>query len=941
MQTIANVFDSITPDGLFLLAAAGFLGVIMAFLVPLSVEIISKVSAKYSSDIIVRLYKRSFINRIFTGLLLFTLGAMITTRFFISDEFLSSFLGKSIMWSLLTLSTIITVLIGYLIRRMEKFISDDSMPLKILYNDIRKSLAIKSIVKGTELFSSPNPVKSTIVLSTSVDRHGFIQAIEGIGDILCYQIGRHSETLVIEGLKNISQSIHYLYQIRELDPNSFNQLVYDDTFQHFINQNNQDNSRVHSFCFTNPDKYLDGLATPFNQLKRIYKTSLEQQNSEIARLAMEEMNNILYYLSSQRNNNLAIDLFLKKFIECLQLALRHNDESNDQGIHWYSNILSREPHIGADSFCLEYLDIYNRYLMSFASHMIAENYSNAFFNFVRSLIANYAIPNYQRGKVWGYHYLLKASDLNNYRKMNEELGIQRQVRLLAIKETQLDTLEQLQQWLDRFDKLSQLIRPHLTKTKEREAQRLDEIIKSNAIKHLKRRRLLRAAYAISAHCLLHNRYGYIKYLWQQSSKNEPNLAIVPTSTQQVLDDYFRRTKILSSLDQGGLSIESYFRQYYVLLLARNIQEGSDSYVLSPFDSEQLNIVKRSIDELLQTTNELSDSSLFNVYSLKQNLLTKKISALLNSIKKEVAKQLLHRHKKIKISQKRHNDYKKQILASWDNHCSLRKLFTNYLQGFENQTHKNVRSKPRGWGIEELVNKSLLLESWDPTDGIGTRHGRSLANSENSFLFDALAESCQWASEKSFTKILSQIPTIEESLIISTRWTHANFLLQQENFTLSQPNQAAKTTEAENLSSFSGYYDHDHHNIPVFVIDYSGSGHQMLILNRKKVGRIVQMPFYSITGRKHLKLQNEMFYFKVEDLATNPRLIKYYIQQELPWLKEKASLKEQREYLRQLVLIKVLENMRFEKAKDFIGYKITIKGKSQDPVLDDQTGLLPI
>lgn len=943
MQALTNVFVTIVPDSLFLLAAAGFLGVIMAFLVPLSVEIISKVSAKYNSDIIVRLYQRSFINRIFTNLLLFTLAAMITTRFFISPEFIHSLLGKAIMWFLLALSIIITALIGYLIKRMNRFISDDSMPLKILYTDVQRALAVKisHSAKRPDGFSSTARPSLATVHSKAVSRHKFIQAIEGIGDILCYQVGRHSETLVAEGLKNISQNIRYLYEIRALNPARFNQLVYDDEFQSFIHQNGENSAAARGFCFKNPDKFLDGLATLFNQLKRIYRTSLEQQNGEIARLIMQEMNDILSYLSAQEKNDLAVDLFLKKFTECLHLALRHNDESNDQAIHWYSDILNREPHLGARAFQLEYLDLYNRHLMSFIGHIIAEGYNNAFFSFVRSLAASYAIPNYQRGKVWGYHYLLKASDLDNYRKMNEEIGIQRQVRLLAIRESQLDTLEQLQKWLGSFDRLSQLIQPHLGAAKKREAQRLDEIIKSNAVKHLKRRRLLRVAYAIAAHCLLHNKHRYIEYLWQQSDKNEPNFAIVPTSTQQVLDDYFRRTKILSSLDQGGLSIESYFRNYYVLLLARNIQEGADSYVLPPFDSKQLGLVEKSIDELVNAANDIKDSPLPGIYSLKQNLFAKKVPELLSAIKKEAARQLLQQHKNIKISQKKYNDYKKQMLTSWGNHCSFRQLFTDYLQAFESQTHKNLTNKPRGWGVEELVNKSLFLESWDPVEGIGSRHGRTLANSENSLLFDALAESCQWASARSFTRILGEIPQIEESFIISTRWTHANFLLHQDNFTLMQPNKNAKPTEAESLASFTGYYDYAEHNIPVFVMDYSGSGHQMLILHRAKIGKMIQMPFYSITGRKHRSLYNKIFYFKMEDLATSPRLIKYYTQQNLPWLKEKGVLKQQREYLRRLVLVKILENIKFERAKDFIGYKITIKEAVRHRLSDDRTGLLPI
>ena len=952
-ENLISILAEVIPDPLFLVVAAGFLGVIMAFFVPVSVEMISKVSAKYNSDVIVRLYKNSFINRIFNELLLFAIAAMIAARFFNSPQFIKSVGGKIIMWSLLALALIITGLIGYLIRRINRFISDDSMPLKILCKEVQTALAIetKSATFSQKILPAQTFGKRKETASSSgnkpASRHDFIQAIEGIGDILIYQAGRHNDTLVLEGLERLGQSIQNLYEIRAMDKDKFNQLVYDEEFLQFSEQHKEDNQALHNFCFTNPDKFLDGLATPLNQMRRIYKAALEVQSSEIARLTLQKMNATLHYLTAQEDNFLAVNLLLKKFIECLQLSLRHNDESSELGIHWYSDILDKEPHAGENSFRLEYLDIYNRHFMGFISHIITEEHSNAFFSLVRHLIKIYASPNYQRGKVWGYHYLLKASNLNEYRRMNENLGIQRQVRHLAMTEAHLDTIEQLQHWLGLFDGLSQLIEPHLTINKKREAQRLDEIIKSNAIKHFKRRRLLRAAYAIGAHCLLQEKYSYIRYLWEHSGETH----IVPQTIQQVIDDYLRRTKVLSGSDAGPLHIETYFKRYYVLLLARNLKERSDNYILPPFDSQQLGLMESAINELFKVVDEMKNSFVFVPLGFSEKeisqVMDKKLLALLHSLKREVAKQLLHRHQYVRINQKKCDDYKKQMLSSWKDHSSLREIFTNYLQAFENKTVQNLKDKPRGWGIDELINKSVFLEGWDPDKGIGARHGRTMANAENSFLFDAIAEHCKWHSQRNFDAVLRKMIELEQSFILSTRWTLANFLSKQDSFTLSQPStteRAAKTTKlqsAEELSSFIGYYDYNEHNIPVFVIDYSGSGHQMLILNRIRLGKMLQMPFYSLSGRKHKNLQNKTFYFKMEDLATSSRLVKYYIDQKPPWLKEKGPPKAQREYLRELMLVKILENLAFEKATDFTGYKVTVKEEERTRISDDDTGLLPV
>lgn len=957
METLVSNIAATIPDPLFLVIAAGFLGVIMAFLIPLSIEIISKVSAKYNSDVIVRLYKDSFINRIFTYLLLFAIAAMMTTRFFNSESFLESATGKIIMWSILSLSILITILIGYLIRRMDRFISDDAMPLAILYKDVAKALGIKSIshsqeFKGAKALSSPyKPVK----------RERFILATEGIGDILVYQVGRQNNSLILNGLERISWSIYAVYAIRHLSPVRFDELIYDEELLMFTAQNKQNKQATHEFCFNDPNKNLAGLASPLNQLKRIYKAALEKQNSEVARVTLQKINTLLLYLATQPDNAFLVEFALKNLIECTQLAIRTGDESADLGIHWYVDALHQEPHQGKGAFQLDYLDIYNKYFMGFVSHILAETQRSAFHSLARYLIRIYAIPNYQRGKIWGYHYLLRASDLEKYRSLSEAMGIQRQVRYLAMMETHLDTMEQLESWLARFQKLRESIQPHLIAAKKSEARRLDEIIQKNAIRHFKQRRLLRAAYALGAHCLFRGEHNYLSYLWDQAAADNEeirtDISIVPQTVQQVINDYLRRTDVLSKPDFGDVHfrIESYFKRYYVLLLIRTLKE-QDSYILPIFSAPQLHQVENSLDELMRVVEDMKDSPILNILDLDKKtikrLMDTELLRFLRAIKEDAHKQLLHNHQKTKISQRKCNAYKKQLLVSWEKHASLRDIFSHYLHSFKNRTIEDLTEKPRGWGIDELINKSALLENWDPARGIGFRHGRTIANSENSFLFDSIAEHCTGRSQRSFEKVLNTMAEPENLLIIAPKWAVINFLAGQEKFTLGHSRGAEATGPspsrkkeriADEFSSFIGYYDFNEHNIPVFVMEYSGSGHQMLVLNRNRLGTMVQMPLYSMDGKKHRNLQNDVFHFEMKDLTTSPKLVNYYIKQRLPWLQEKGDTPAQRNYLRELMLVKILENVSFEQAADFIGYSITITAKQPSGLLDYETstGLLPI
>ena len=942
-----NSLARVIPDPLFLVVAAGFLGVIMAFLVPLSVEIISKVSAKYNSDVIVRLYKSSFINRIFNYLLLFTIAAMIVTRFFTAESFLLAVHGKIIMWTMLLLSILIIVLVGYLIRRIDKFISGDSMPLDILYKDIARSLGIGAKDDYSRQGTKP------------INKDKFILATEGIGDILVYQVGRQNNSLILQGLEHLNQSIRFIYEMRSNNSESFDKLVYSEELMIVAEENKNDRQAVSEFCFSDPHKNLAGIASPLNQYKRIYNAALERQNNEVARASLKQMSALSLYFGTQENNFLIVELALRNLIECSQFAINLGDESAELGMHWYVDTLHHEPHQGKGAFQLDYLDIYNKYFMTFVGYIIAESHSNAFRSLVRHLIRIYAIPNYQRGKVWGYHYLLRASDLTKYRSLNEEMGIQRQVRSLAMIETHIETIEQLREWLSLFEKLRRIIQPHLIATQKSEARRLDEIIQSSAVRNFKQRRLLRAAYALGAQCLSRDKYAYIRFLWEQASAHEENMLadryIVPQTAQQVIDDYLRRSHVLSALGSSDLhpSMDNYFKRYYVLLLARNIKE-QDNYTF--LITRQIQQTERSIVELIKTLEEMQDSNVFNILDKDKktvdSIINKGLLQFLQTIKQDALKQLHYNHQKTKISQRKINTYKKQLLKSWGQHNSLRNIFTYYLDSFQNRTAKKLKEGLRGWGIDELVNKSAFLENWDAEKGIGFRHGRTIANNENSFLFDAVAEHCIGQSQKSFEKVLNKMPTPEDIFIIAPQWVLINFLAAQEKFTLGHPYSSeylsaaakhGKNKDSYEFNNFAGYYDLNEYNIPVFTTEYSGSGYQMLILNRRRLGTMVQLPIYSVKGVKRKILQQDIFYFEIRDLSTSPKLVNYYLKQELPWLQEKGDTTAQKKYLHELVLIKILENISFEPAPDFIGYRIVIPANLKPARLLDyesSVGLLP-
>lgn len=132
-------FGQITPNPTFLSDVAAFEAVIIAFLVPLSIEIISKISERYNSDVIIRSFDNTWENKILPPFLLINIVAAIVLRFFIQDD-IDSVIWKIFAWIVLFVFIYIAFAVWRVINRIKTFMSDTKSVINQLYEDIEKSI---------------------------------------------------------------------------------------------------------------------------------------------------------------------------------------------------------------------------------------------------------------------------------------------------------------------------------------------------------------------------------------------------------------------------------------------------------------------------------------------------------------------------------------------------------------------------------------------------------------------------------------------------------------------------------------------------------------------------------------------------------------------------------------------------------------------------------
>jgi len=134
-----NWLGEVTPNPTFLSDVAAFEAVIIAFLVPLSIEIISKISERYNSDVITRSFDNTWENKILPPFLLINIVVAISLRFFVQDD-IDSMVWKILAWVVLFIFIGIAFAIWRVINRIKTFMSDTGYVLNQLYEDVEKSI---------------------------------------------------------------------------------------------------------------------------------------------------------------------------------------------------------------------------------------------------------------------------------------------------------------------------------------------------------------------------------------------------------------------------------------------------------------------------------------------------------------------------------------------------------------------------------------------------------------------------------------------------------------------------------------------------------------------------------------------------------------------------------------------------------------------------------
>ena len=317
-------------------------------------------------------------------------------------------------------------------------------------------------------------------------------------------------------------------------------------------------------------------------------------------------------------------------------------------------------------------------------------------------------------------------------------------------------------------------------------------------------------------------------------------------------------------------------------------------------------IKRNVDDWKIV---LSDSAIEKIDTFKNML----FEARKNQEQEELKEKRIR-----KISPKKVEEFKEDVLKGFYEKAVLRNIFLHYGL-LDKDFDESTRNKKARFGINTVADKAMFFEDWytlfiDP----GIEFGHALADGENLSLFNEIVKDCQEVFSGDFERALLQFKNIENVIILVTNTTSWHLSKEHKNF---KPYWYKGADKLE-VKGFSGWYDFNGLSIPVFEIYHHQLDTQILILDKTKLGKIIQLS--PLNEGEEEKLIKEIFYMDIQVFSENEELMEQFIKTPPKWLVDIGDEQKQKEYLQERVLIRIFERFKFKKHQDFEGYRLSLK-----------------
>jgi len=770
----------------------------------------------------------------------------------------------------------------------------------------------------------------------------FIETLEGIGDILVFETKFRKNKDVIEGLSRIADIIKKFLSIQKDDPDKFDRLLLSQEFFELYKKNKKEAELRLAFY---PEKHLISFSTAVNQILRIHEAAIEAKNNEISIHAAYNLHWLLDDFSRTPNNGLFVNQILEKLFDITKIAIKYQDNSMyASSINWYIRIVFHNNIKKEGSFNLAYLKLFDKNFFSSVKYIISENQTSLFKGLVSSLVDGLNISHGLITKIEQYIYYFILPDREKFIELNKSEFIGNKKRELEGSVSDLDNEDKLSEWLKRFNEIKDILHinffQNFDQKQKKECKEKEEDIINSITTEFKYNNLLEIVFAIGAYCSFKQKYDFIKCLWEYKQPVDADASwvghdIIPNNFDQVISLYFGKYLLERKFDfwEDHHGSEIYYKEYFLLLLARvlkNIKingegkyEQLEKYRLPKLNIYRISDLEHSIDELVETANKIKDRKKtlsilgFDVENINE-LFDNKLIYFLKILKEKAQEKIKEIQRDQKISQEKVDKFKEDVLKGFNESIILRDIFRHF-KLYEDKTKEKSKGKLERIGINMVREKAPFFDEWyvHYLDW-GIDSGRGLANYENSYILEKIASNCDEVNGKNIDKILNKSNDLSNIIIFAVNLNLFEFFKDSHNFIF----EWYKDSPQLDIRGFEGWYIFKEKYIPVFGMYQEKINKQILVLDKAKLGKLIQ--YSPLDEGESENLRKGIFYFNIQSFSENPKLMNSFIKKPPEWLKKIGDEKKQREHLQEKALIQIFERFKYVKDSEFQGYSLNLK-----------------
>ncbi|MFA6295704.1 MAG: hypothetical protein WC666_04830 [Candidatus Paceibacterota bacterium] len=630
------------------------------------------------------------------------------------------------------------------------------------------------------------------------DQNELLENIEGLGDLGVFNAKRKKNKATKNVINKLSSLLEKLFEIKEKDLEKFERLSYSKELLDLYKANPDEASERLFFYGASEAPLYSSL---INQIKRIYDVAINAENTDITKQCAYSLIKLLRTLSIHKNNHLFIDRILHELAYISEKALKLNDPSvYASTTDWYKSVVLNDFLVDLQ-FEIEYLEKFNEAFASSIRRIITNDNAGVFEAMLSSVIDT-ILPTDGKHDLWNLDDSIMSEDFDLYRKLDENHQVQAKITKLISDIEKIRTAEQFSHWMSEYKKLIEVLEPHIKETSLDQFKANNKNILESAVTYLKFNQLIDLFFDIGSWCIFKSNLEFVKKIWEYKQPPDTNTTyighnIFPDEPQSLINYFFahqvNRDRFMHW--EGHHGAEIYFKQYFILLLARNIQRvkiDTESVKLPALKPYEYNEIINNMDAFKAIANDLATKTeLLGTLNISESTLKNDVVAVLERLNQFASNALEYSKNSDPLSKDLIDKFESNFLEGYKSHENLPALFRHF------GLNKNIEPEVESMGATFLVDREAFLEDWSVDFSFYAKQlGENLARNKDLFLFSKLDITLE---PKSLSELLNQetISYDQPVLIVSLNRAARQFLSETGKFT--------PHWELENKPKISRYY----------------------------------------------------------------------------------------------------------------------------------------